>query len=378
MIVKNEAHVMRRCIDSVRPLIDYWVIVDTGSTDGTQDVIRSALADLPGMLVERPWVDFASNRSEALALARPHGSYSLIIDADDELVIPAGFTLPKLDAPGYAFTIQDTFTRYARVQLVDNAVSWYYRGVLHEFLDCQQITWTKPLPLAMRRGEDGARHRDPQTFRRDVAVLEEALSSETDPFLISRYTFYLAQSYRDAGEMPKALEYYLRRADLGFWHEEIYISVLSAAYIEQAMGKSDERVFGLYDRAIAICPYRAEAYHGASRCCRERGSYVKGLQYAQEAMPLKMPGEGLFIQPWIYAYGLRDEHAVNAFYTGQHRACLAACLDILDQPDVPPDVRTRSVKMLRAISSKMIEPIWGCQQSAYTSEFLPLWQGEAA
>jgi hypothetical protein len=86
----------------------------------------------------------------------------------------------------------------------------------------------------------------------------------------------------------------------------------------------------------------------------------------------------LFIQPWIYAYGLRDEHAVNAFHTGQHRACLAACLDILDQPDVPPDVRTRSVKMLRAISSKMIEPIWGCQQSAYTSEFLPLWQGEAA
>jgi len=37
MIVKNEAQVIRRCIDSVRRFISYWVIVDTGSTDGTQE-----------------------------------------------------------------------------------------------------------------------------------------------------------------------------------------------------------------------------------------------------------------------------------------------------------------------------------------------------
>ena len=44
---------------------------------------RAALADVPGTLVNRPWVDFAANRSEALELARPHGHYALIIDADD-------------------------------------------------------------------------------------------------------------------------------------------------------------------------------------------------------------------------------------------------------------------------------------------------------
>ena len=32
MIVKNEAHVIRRCLDSVRPFVSHWVIVDTGST----------------------------------------------------------------------------------------------------------------------------------------------------------------------------------------------------------------------------------------------------------------------------------------------------------------------------------------------------------
>ncbi len=69
MIVKNEAHVIQRCLATVRPIIDHWVIVDTGSTDGTQDIIRAAMADMPGSLVERPWVDFAHNRSEALRLA---------------------------------------------------------------------------------------------------------------------------------------------------------------------------------------------------------------------------------------------------------------------------------------------------------------------
>ena len=41
MIVKDESRVIRRCLESVKPLIDYWVIVDTGSTDGTQEIIKA-------------------------------------------------------------------------------------------------------------------------------------------------------------------------------------------------------------------------------------------------------------------------------------------------------------------------------------------------
>ena len=57
MIVKDEAHVIGRCLATARPLIDAWVVSDTGSTDGTQALIRELLADLPGTLLERPWVD---------------------------------------------------------------------------------------------------------------------------------------------------------------------------------------------------------------------------------------------------------------------------------------------------------------------------------
>lgn len=211
MIVKDEAHVIRRCLDSVRPIIDHWIIVDTGSTDGTQDIIRTAMADLPGALVERPWVDFATNRNEALKLARRHGDYVLIIDADDTLIIPDGFTMPKLREPGYRFEIIDVQTRYWRNQLVSSRKNWRYRGVLHEFLSCPDVDKTPILPLAMRRGEDGARHRDETADVRDIAVLEQALTVETDPFMIARYTMYLGTTYDAAGEYRKALDCFLKR-----------------------------------------------------------------------------------------------------------------------------------------------------------------------
>src|SRR6202000_1843866 len=101
MIVKNEATVIRRCLDSLRQIIDHWVIVDTGSTDGTQDIIRAHLHDLPGELPERPWRDFAQNRSEALELARGKADYTFIIDADDTLEFVADVNLPELTADFY-------------------------------------------------------------------------------------------------------------------------------------------------------------------------------------------------------------------------------------------------------------------------------------
>jgi glycosyltransferase involved in cell wall biosynthesis len=48
MIVKNEAAVIARCLESVRPCVGAWAIVDTGSTDGTQQIVRDCLRDLPG------------------------------------------------------------------------------------------------------------------------------------------------------------------------------------------------------------------------------------------------------------------------------------------------------------------------------------------
>jgi hypothetical protein len=330
MIVKNEAPVIRRCLDSVRPIIDHWVIVDTGSSDGTQDIIRDHLRDLPGELHERPWQDFAYNRSEALELARGKSDYTLIIDADDTLAIAPEVRLATLTADSYTLEISDNTTVYRRPQLVRSQLAWRYEGVLHEFLTCDDAGAAAHLSaVRMQRNHDGARRKDPQTYRRDVAVLEAALQTEASAFLRARYRFYLAQSYRDSGNDEKALEHDLLRADLGFWQEEVFISLYRAAQVKEKLGHPDQEVIAAYLRATDAQPSRAEALHGASRFCRRRNRFEEGFQLARRGLDIPMPGNALFVEPWVYETGLLDELSVNAYWSGHHRACVNASLKIL-------------------------------------------------
>lgn len=347
MIVKNEAGVIRRCLDSVRPVIDYWVIVDTGSTDGTQNIIREYFYDRPGELHERPWQDFAHNRSEALRLARDKGDYTLIIDADDALEIAPGKHLPPLTADSYSVEIGDSSLIYQRPQLVRNALPWRYEGVLHEFITCDGADSQSALlaGFRIRRNHDGARRRDPHTYQRDAAVLEAALQTETSPFLRSRYRFYLAQSYRDCGEREKAVENYLARAELGFWQEEVFISLYAAAQIMEGLGRPDNEVIDLYLRAAAALPSRAEALHGASRLCRLKGRHVQGYEIAKRGLEIPMPSsDALFLEPWIYELGLLDELSVNAYWAGHHRESLDASLALLATGKLPEGDMHRVVK----------------------------------
>ena len=87
MIVKNESEVIKRCIDSIKDYISYWVICDTGSTDGTQEIIKTTMEEygIPGELHEHEWVDYGTNRTKSLELSKDKGDYRLIIDADDFL-----------------------------------------------------------------------------------------------------------------------------------------------------------------------------------------------------------------------------------------------------------------------------------------------------
>src|SRR5262249_48103592 len=179
MIVKDEAPVIRRCLASVRPLIDHWVIVDTGSTDGTQDIIRDFMGDLPGELYERPWKDFAHNRNEALALAHGRCDYVFVIDADEVLEIAGDFVLPELIADSYDLRIRYGAYSYTRKQLVRNGMPWRYEGVVHEAIVWAGARSDQFLPgLQTVPHRDGARARDPETYRRDARLLEQALAED--------------------------------------------------------------------------------------------------------------------------------------------------------------------------------------------------------
>lgn len=342
MIVKNESSVITRCLESVRPIIDYWVIIDTGSTDGTQKIICDHMTDIPGTLYERPWRDFAFNRTESLTLSHRHGDYSLIIDADDTLEIPPDFKLQLLTADAYSLNILDYELSYTRIQLVNNRLEWIYHGVIHEYITCSTPHTNAHISLIIHRNHDGARRKNPETYQTDAAILKIALETESDPFLRSRYTFYLAQSYRDSHNLGEAIRYYQLRATLGGWVEEIFYSLYQAGKLKEQLAYSSTDILETYNQATKALPSRNEARHASAKYCRLNKLYHQGYTLAKEGLNLNYSSESLFGEPWIYETGLLDEFAVNAYWAEKYSECLEACIKIL----VSGKVREQDIKRI--------------------------------
>lgn len=346
MIVKNEAHVIRRCLSSVRPLIDYWVIVDTGSTDGTQEIIREHFKDLPGELIERPWVDFAHNRSEALARARGKADFVFVIDADETLEIQPGFEMPRLVADSYNVEVSYGGCTYMRKQLMSNALSWCYKGVVHEYIFCEHAHTEQFLPgLRTHPTHDGARARDPLTYRRDALMLEQAILEEPDN---ARYVFYLAQSYRDAGDLELALRHYKRRVEMGGWPEEVWYSLYQIAAIKERAGKDWGEVLQDYLAALQFKPERAETLYRIGVHYQAARQYHLSHLFFARAMRLPHPaGARLFVERAVYDFLLPVEYAVACFYVGEHGEALRTNNGLLRGRVLPPHAVEQVIKNRR-------------------------------
>jgi tetratricopeptide (TPR) repeat protein len=330
MIVKNEAHVIERCLASAKPLVDRWCIVDTGSTDGTQNIIRAFMNGVPGSLHERAWKNFAHNRNEALDLARIEAcNYVLFIDADETFEAPHDFVWPALAADGYELTAHYDAMRYARAAMVATRLPWRWNGVLHEYLDCTTPHRVEALaaPTILVR-HDGARSRDPSTYLKDIAVLEAALRDEPGN---TRNVFYLAQSYRDAGKLSDARTTYERRATMGGWDEEIWHSLFQVAVLTERLGDTPEKVASAYLRAFAQRPSRAEPLVELARFHRLRAEHAQGYLYAKHASEMTRPADRLFVDEATYAWRALDELAISAYYvgTGEARRCGSAAVELL-------------------------------------------------
>ena len=337
MIVKNETPVLRRCLDSVRPWVDAWVIVDTGSTDGTQELVRQCMDGLPGTLYERPWVNFGHNRSEALELAKPYGDYLLFIDADEVLAMPYGFVWPALTQPAYRFDCHYADLSYQRNSLVLASLDWRWVGALHEYLDCPQPHYWELLtgPRIMVN-HDGARARDPSTYLRDVALLEQGLRDEPNN---TRYMFYLAQSLRDAGQLELARERFLQRAAAGGWEEERWMAQFRAAQLGELLGLPVAQVRSDYLQAYQSRPERAEPLYELARYHRQRQEYDLALLFAQQSVAvLQPPADILFIDASVYTWRVWDELAVAAsFIPTQHELGRSAMRRLLEQQRYPQE-----------------------------------------
>jgi len=105
MIVRDEENNIRRALDSVFPIADEIVILDTGSVDNTKAII-TAYEDPKIKLSDHPWKnDFSEARNASIGQCT--GDWIMILDADEELTPEARSELrTQLEAlPGTAHTV---------------------------------------------------------------------------------------------------------------------------------------------------------------------------------------------------------------------------------------------------------------------------------
>lgn len=345
MIVRNERHVIERCLASVKAILHYWVIVDTGSTDGTQDVVRNYLHDIPGELVERPWVDFAHNRTEALACAKGKADYLLILDADEVLAFSPDFTWPELVRDGYSIETSFGGLSYCRIQLVRNTGDWFYRGVVHEYVtSANRKTIGRLAGVVNLPHRDGARSADPHKFKRDALALEKALLDEPDN---DRYVFYLANSYRDAGEYDTALKQYRRRAAMGGDPEHVWYALYQIALMQLLLDEPWERILQALLEAYAYRPSRAEPLYRIILYYRDNKQYALADLFVQQARNIPCPEDALFVEKAVYAYLIPFEYAICCYWAGRHAEAVRINNQILTIPGVAPEIFDQIIKNRR-------------------------------
>lgn len=339
MIVKNEAHVLDRAIVSALSFATTYAIVDTGSEDDTYKVAKDALYGLRGIFANVPWGGFGDARTRALEYARSTGAeYALMLDADDRLEAAEGWSMPHLTATAYTLGIELGAYRYARTQIFRLADPWRYAGAVHEYPVCPGAGPAAHLPgLRYVCSRDGARSKDPDKYAKDAEIL--AAEHEKNPG-DTRTVFYLAQSLRDAGFLAAGANMYAKRAAMGGFEEEVYVSLLERARISERIYGHSEETISLFKVAAMYRPSRKEANTDLARCIRIAGRPYVALSWAETAVYARAPGDVLFLDD-SYTWKAADELAMALSQTGKIRRARDIWEDLLKRPDVTGTERAR-------------------------------------
>lgn len=233
--------------------------------------------DLPvkTTLVEHAWEGYAKTRSFALAAAEKRAPWVLTCDSDDRYA--ANGRLPDLAAAAkagidaYHLTVLPLDTdggpaegqSHRRPHLSRSGRGWAFRGCgssgLHEYLASDRVVahvafWPELVYLSAPPSD-----LSPTRYAEHARLLEIALAETPND---TRTAFYLAQSYRDAGDHGRALAAYVKRGNMvGGYHEENFHAWMAAGDIAwHHLGMPLEAVESLYRFAASWARDRAEPY----------------------------------------------------------------------------------------------------------------------
>jgi glycosyltransferase involved in cell wall biosynthesis len=222
MIVRNESANLPACLDSAAGLADEIIVVDTGSTDGTQDLARRRGA----RVVQDEWkADFSRARNASLEAAT--GAWILWLDADDRLLEEDRRAIRRLAEadPGaapraYGFMVKNsgdggrTGSVFNQIRLFPNRPSLRFRYPVHEqILPALEEAGIPVEYTSIKVLHTG--YADPRTARdkqvRNKAILEAQVAAPGGANPVALFT--LANACADLGLHEESIGWFRRAGE---------------------------------------------------------------------------------------------------------------------------------------------------------------------
>jgi tetratricopeptide (TPR) repeat protein len=268
IMVKNGGALFEEMLTQNLPYIDYWTILDTGSTDNTIANINRILVGKKGALHQEPFINFGESRNRCLTLAGTQCKYNVMLD--DSYVIK-GFLREFLDAirgdqfaDSYSLYINQNEIEYASNRIFKSEKNLKYLYSIHEVVQdydnvnvlvpsTQAHIYDIPCPEMLIRTSDRKEN--------DLVLLKEEIQKNpSDP----RPYYYLAQTYSFLQDFEKAYEYYLKRGnhpEEGFIQEKVNAFLEAGRIGHFTLKKPWSECEILYKRCYELDDQRPEALY---------------------------------------------------------------------------------------------------------------------
>ncbi len=345
-ICKNESHVIGKMLESCKTITDLIVVNDTGSTDGTQDIIRKFGEEnnIPTYVFERPFDDFEKSRNHAMQKLRdvvqelgwnPDQVHGYWFDCDETLVLDPKFNKNQFTKDLYminTFIGQMKYTRNTFFK-VSKPFRWY--GPIHEFIVCDDKNITSGLAENIHvdvKMTGASWQGDVSTkYKSHAFVLEKYIDNDRkDP----RWIFYTAQSYHDSASVPdnreeneerlrRSLKYYRERVSrTDGYAEEIYYSQFRVGTIMRNLEEPWNLTHQELLKAYSIDPMRGESIKIIIDYYLQIGEWHMAYMYTKFAKvnfhgKNPYPQRLLFVDEALYIWKFAEAHAAACFYTGR-------------------------------------------------------------